>query len=167
MGIDLKSLFVAHEREVGSFLQRRVRHSTEVADLSQETFLRVAGMRNPEAIKDARGFLFTVAENLSRYHLRLFMRRERVDAGPADETLVCPLANPEETLCNQQQHYMLRQAIESLPERTREIFLLYHIEGRSYREIAETLELSPRTVEYRLRQALGHCREYARRTGEI
>jgi RNA polymerase sigma-70 factor (ECF subfamily) len=62
---------------------------------------------------------------------------------------------------------MLRQAIESLPERTREIFLLYHIEGRSYREIAETLELSPRTVEYRLRQALGHCREYARRTGEI
>jgi RNA polymerase sigma-70 factor (ECF subfamily) len=62
---------------------------------------------------------------------------------------------------------VLQQAIDSLPERTREVFLLYHVEGCSYREIAERLELAPRTVEYRLRQALGFCREYVRRIGAV
>jgi RNA polymerase sigma-70 factor (ECF subfamily) len=62
---------------------------------------------------------------------------------------------------------VLQQAIGSLPEMTREVFLFYHVEGCSYREIAERLELSSRTVEYRLQHALGLCREYVRRLGAL
>lgn len=167
MGMDLKSLFVAHEREVGAFLRRRVGGAADAADLSQEAFLRLAGLRRSEAVEDPRGFLFTVAANLARDHLRRFVRRQRVEAGPVDETLVCPSANPEEALGARQERCVLRDAIDRLPERTRQIFLLYHIEGYSYREIAERMELSPRTVEYHLRQALDHCRKHARRAGAL
>lgn len=167
MGMDIKSLFLAHEREVGAFLRRRLGAAADAADLSQEAFLRLARLRGSETVDDPRGFLFTVAANLARDHLRRFVRRQRVEAGPVDETLVCPLANPEEALAAQQQRCALRDAIDRLPERTRQIFLLYHIEGCSYREIAERLDLSPRTVEYHLRQALDHCRKHARRAGAL
>ncbi len=162
-----KSLFVAHEREIGTFLRRRGHDREVVADLIQDTFVRVAGMRNPETVENARGFLFTVAANLARDHLRRLLRRERVEAGPVEDSIACTLPTPEEALCRQQQERVLQQAIDSLPEMTREVFLLYHVEGCSYREIAERLELSSRTVEYRLRHALGLCREYVRRLGTL
>jgi len=167
MGIDVRSLFVAHEREVGAFLRRRVGATADAADLSQEAFLRLARLRPSETVKDPRAFLFTVAANLARDHLRRFIRRQRVEAGPADETLICPAATPEEALGARQQQRVLREAIDQLSERTREVFLLYHVEGHSYREIAERLEMSPRTVEYHLREALGRCREHARQAGAL
>jgi RNA polymerase sigma-70 factor (ECF subfamily) len=165
--MDLKALFLAHEREVGAFLRRRVGVAADAADLSQEAFLRLAGRHRSEAVEDPRGFLFTVAANLARDHLRRFVRRQRVEADPADDTLVCPAATPEEALRDQQQRCVLSEAIDRLPERTRRIFLLYHIEGCSYREIAERMAVSPRTVEYHLRQALDHCRKHARRAGAL
>lgn len=167
MGIDLKSLFVAHEREVGAFLRRRVGATADAADLSQEAFLRLARLRRSDAIEDPRAFLFTVAANLARDHLRRFVRRQRVEVGPVDETLVCPSPTPEVALGTRQQQRLLREAIDDLSERTREVFLLYHVEGHSYREIAERLGMSPRTVEYHLREALGRCRERAREAGAL
>lgn len=163
MKINLKSLFIAEQREIATFLRHRIGASPDVADLSQETFIRVARMQSSEAVENPRGFLFTIAANLARDHLRRALKREHSETETVDETLACHQDNPEEALCNQQQEGILRQAVDSLPAKSREIFLLYHIEGRSYREIAEVMELSPRTVEYHLRQALTFCREYARR----
>lgn len=166
MGIDLKSLFVAHEREIGTFLRRRVGSSTDVPDLAQETFLRFARLRSNQAIEDPRRFLFTIAANLARDHLRRFVRHQRVETGPVEEAVVCSNPTPEEALGAAQERHLLRDAIEALPARTRTIFLLYHVEECSYREIGERLGISPRTVEYHLRQALEHCRNHVRRSGD-
>ena len=165
MGIDLKSLFVAHEREIGAFVRRRIGNASDAADIAQEAFLRLARLRDAKAVEDPRGFLFTIAANLTRDHLRRVIRRRPAEAGPPQEDLVCPLATPEEQLCSQQQQNVLRAAIDQLPDKTRTIFLLYHVEDCSYREIADRLGISPRTVEYHLRQAIIQCREHARQAG--
>lgn len=60
---------------------------------------------------------------------------------------------------------MLEQAIEALPPGTRAAFLLYRAGDRSYCDIATLLDISPRTVEYHIRQALIHCRRHARVAG--
>lgn len=54
----------------------------------------------------------------------------------------------------------MQDAILALPDATRRIFLLYHVDECSYREIGERLSISPRSVEYQLRRALIDCRTY-------
>lgn len=167
MSIDLKALFERHEREVDQFLRRRLGNAADAADISQEAFLRIAGLKEGRSIADPRGFLFTVAANLARDHLRRLIRHRKVEAEPSGQDAICEAATPEEALFTHQRDLALRQAIDNLPEKTRTVFLLYHVENLSYREIAAKLAISPRTVEYHLREALTRCREHARRSGAL
>jgi RNA polymerase sigma-70 factor (ECF subfamily) len=52
-----------------------------------------------------------------------------------------------------------REAIAALPERCREVFELSRVHGMRYVDIAETLEISVKTVEKRMGQALSELRE--------
>lgn len=53
----------------------------------------------------------------------------------------------------------LQEAIDSLPERCREVFLLSKVEGLKNREIAERLNISEKTVERHMSIALSKLRE--------
>jgi RNA polymerase sigma-70 factor (ECF subfamily) len=53
----------------------------------------------------------------------------------------------------------IRKAIHSLPERTREVFQLSRDRGLKYVEIAAVLEISVKTVEKRMGQALSQLRD--------
>lgn len=48
----------------------------------------------------------------------------------------------------------IREAVEGLPESYREAFMMHRFRDMSYKEIAETLDVSPKTVDYRIQQAL-------------
>jgi len=54
------------------------------------------------------------------------------------------------------------KAIENLPEKTKNIFKMNRFEGLKYREIAEKLEISPKTVENQMGMALKKLREALR-----
>lgn len=55
--------------------------------------------------------------------------------------------------------FLLRQAIDKLPDRCKEVFLLSKIEGYKYKEIANKLEISIKTVENQMGKALSRIRE--------
>lgn len=48
----------------------------------------------------------------------------------------------------------IEQGVASLPPTYREAFILHRFENKSYKEIAEMLQVSPKTVDYRIQQAL-------------
>lgn len=56
------------------------------------------------------------------------------------------------------QMQILQKAIENLPEQRRKVFLLSRVEGKKYREIAEMLNISPKTVEAHMGKALQFLR---------
>ncbi|MOA00701.1 RNA polymerase sigma factor [compost metagenome] len=80
---------------------------------------------------------------------------------PVDEP-VCGAPDVPESLAAEQEQALLRDAIAALPEQRRRIFLLYHVDGLAYREIAERESTTARSVEYHLRQALIDCRAFVR-----
>jgi RNA polymerase sigma-70 factor (ECF subfamily) len=54
---------------------------------------------------------------------------------------------------------VVREAIAALPERCREVFELSRAQGMRYVDIASALEISVKTVEKRMGQALSELRE--------
>ena len=52
----------------------------------------------------------------------------------------------------------IEDAVAALPESYREAFVMHRFRDMSYKEIAETLGVSPKTIDYRIQQALKQLR---------
>ena len=48
----------------------------------------------------------------------------------------------------------IKEAVEALPPTYREAFVMHRFENKSYKDIAEILQVSSKTVDYRIQQAL-------------
>lgn len=48
----------------------------------------------------------------------------------------------------------IKEAVDALPPAYREAFVMHRFDNKSYKEIAEILQVSPKTVDYRIQQAL-------------
>ncbi len=154
---DLKGLFVAHRRELQAYLTERLHDGDVAADLTQETFLRFAEQGGAATIGQPRSYLYRTARNLAIDHVRQKARR-RTDSVANDDLahLADDTANPEEATDARRRLAQLRDIIAELPDRTRQIFVLNRVEGLTYAEIAERLEVSESSVQKHLAKALQH-----------
>ncbi|QXI38256.1 RNA polymerase sigma factor [Pseudomonas xantholysinigenes] len=153
-------LFAEHKKALEAFVARRTGNAQVAADLTQESFLRLARLPADKQIDNLPAFLFTIASNLVRDHQRQAIRRERLDGGEPSDELACEAPAADEQLAALQEQALMQAAIQALPEATRQIFLLYHVDGCTYRDIGERLKITPRSVEYQLRRALLDCRAF-------
>ena len=106
-------------------------------------------------------WLFRIAINESRNRHRWWKRRKRektfsLDAPigesdtPYSDTMSGTTATPEENALQQEREKLLINALMKLPDIFREAIILCDIEGLSYEEIAQTLEINLGTVKSRI-----------------
>jgi len=148
--------------DVYALLYRLTENAEDAGDLTQETFLNAL-----KAIKGFRGdaelktWLFRIALNQSRNRFRWWKRRSRdktysLDAtiGSSElqiqDTLASDSPDPEETALRREREVALRSALSELPEIFRVVVIMCDIEGLSYDEIAQALELNLGTVKSRI-----------------
>jgi len=148
--------------DVYALLYRLTENAEDAGDLTQETFLSAL-----KAIKGFRGdaelktWLFRIALNQSRNRFRWWKRRSRdktfsLDAtiGSSElqiqDTLASDSLDPEETAIRREREVALRSALAELPEIFRVVVIMCDIEGLSYDEIAQALELNLGTVKSRI-----------------
>ena len=172
-----RELVRRYERPVFSLIFRMVRDRELAEDLAQDTFIKV--LNNIDRYRPEfklSSWLFKIANNLTIDHLRK-RRLDTVsmDGSPHAATAVEIEATsfdvetrgetPLEELESRELGSAIEQAISRLRPEYRSCILLRHVEGRSYEEIATTLDLPLGTVKtyihrarHELRDALAHLR---------
>jgi RNA polymerase sigma-70 factor (ECF subfamily) len=168
----LNDLMERHATPVFQFLCRMVGNEDDANDLAQETFVRVflarTSFRGGEKFST---WLYTIAANLARNHLRWRSRHPNVsletETGESGQTLGSTLpANapaPNEQALAGERAVAVRAAVGKLPEDLREAIVLCEWEDFSVAEAAAVLETTPKAVESRLYRARQILRERLKR----
>ncbi len=153
-----------HDAQLKSYLRGAFPTVRDVEDVVQESYLRVWKARTTRPIQSAKAFLFAVARRLALDLVRR-ERRSPFVAVKDFEALFVSTDAPDaaEAADHAEDIQLLVAAIESLPARCREIFVLCQLEGRPQREVAERLGLSENTVAVQSARGLKRCEEFVRR----
>ena len=155
--LDIKGLFQKHASAVQRFLLRKSNDAQLAADLTQESFLRLAEQGNVERIDNSPAYLYRTARNLWIDHQRQQLRR-KTDL-LADEQLA-EIADTSSTVediaAARERVESLQRLICELPERTQRIFRLNRIDGLTHAEVARELGISDSSVQKHLARALAH-----------
>jgi RNA polymerase sigma factor (sigma-70 family) len=154
-----------HEAALRAFLHRSF-PAADVDDLVQESLFRIWRAKDRSPVREGKGFLFAVARNAARDLLR---RRGTAAAIPVTETARMPVLEEEpgvaDVVSRRQELDLLGEAIRSLPERCREVFLMRKVQGLSQKEIAARLGISENTVETLVAKGVRRCGEQLRARG--
>jgi len=152
----LHVLYSNHHGWLQSWLRRRLGNAFEAADLAQDTFLSVLTAGAAADIREPRPFLVTVARRLVAHrHRRQLLETSYLEALATVSDGLAP--SPEARLLALEALRQLDFALDGLPSKAKEAFLLAHLDGRSYAEIAARLKVSISSVKQYLTRANRIC----------
>lgn len=136
-------LFTRHAGRLQAALRRMVGPAAD--DVLQTTFLSIVRARGRyERGAPFRPWLYTVAVNAARDHLRRNRREEPHEPGALPETAAEPVPLPDPALTR-----TVEAALAQLPDNQREAIVLHRFEGFSFKEIAELLGVTETAVKVR------------------
>ncbi|HEX9959535.1 MAG TPA: sigma-70 family RNA polymerase sigma factor [Pyrinomonadaceae bacterium] len=158
-----------YRNPITNYLYRLLNDYEEAVDLAQETFVRVyfAAERYHTGYAFST-YLYRIATNLAISEMRRRKRRKLLSLtglfqpegeaetqfDPADEN---PL--PDANLLENEQKQVIARAIAAMPEKYRLPIVLRDIEGKSYEEVAEILNLGLGTTKSRISRARALLKE--------
>ena len=152
------SLFRTHYPHLVRMGESIVRERSLAEEIAQEVMLELWRRRESLQVEQGfRAYLIRATRNRALNHVRHQQVVAREAAAAALETRSFP--SGEEDLLGGELEAAIREAIDQLPEKAREVFQLSREQGLKYVEIASALDISVKTVEKRMGQALAHLRE--------
>jgi RNA polymerase sigma factor (sigma-70 family) len=145
-----------HRPGLLAFFLRRVHNHSEAEDLTQEVFARIAAMDDRE-MRRADAYIFQVAANLLRDRGRRLAVRSEFAAGTRaiEGTGIDPI-DPHRIAAGREAVHILRAGLDDLPERTRQIFLLFRYEHLDHRTIADSFGISTSAVQKHIYRAMAY-----------
>jgi RNA polymerase sigma-70 factor (ECF subfamily) len=151
----LREVFDAHYSDVCRAMYRLLRDQGEVEDLAQEVFIRFWNKRQELDIQsNLGGYLRRMGVN----EALAFLRKKKYIDQEAEVPEISEAPTGEATVMAGELKDRIQVAMNQLPPRCRLIFQLSRQEQLTYREIAERLDLSVKTVEHQMGKALRQMR---------
>jgi len=144
------------------FLCQRTRTEEDAQDAVQESFVRLLRYRDTEPPESWRALLYRIAINVVNDQVR-WAKRRFVNEHVSIDRVVTPLPTAEtaldERMIQLEELARIGAVIETLPVRTREIYLLSRVEGMTNVEVARHCAISLKTVEKHMARALACVRK--------
>jgi len=154
--LHFNSFYLEHIQAVNNFAFYKCGEKAMSLDLVQDAFAKIWENCSKIDFLKAKTYLFTTVNNL----FLNTVRHQKVVFSYAKAAPYMDTTNlsPEYLLEEEEFKQKLESVISSLSEEQREVFLLNRIEDKKYREIAELLSISQKTVEKRMSAALKSLR---------
>jgi RNA polymerase sigma factor (sigma-70 family) len=161
--IHTDSVVERYYRELLRFLSRLVKDGDTASDIAQESYVRVLTLRDSGAtISDPRGLLYRTARNLViDTHRRATVRAQSVvdELDEIDEPAAHVSSQPEQVWESSRRTEALVAAIDALPPRCREAFVLHKFDGLSHSEVAARMGISRNMVEKHIIRGVLACKQ--------
>ena len=155
-----KLLFDKYFDSVRSFLYYRGADREQASDLAQDVFMRVWEKNIDIEIESAKGLLFKIAGDMFISQVR----REKLARNFKEGIVVEQYDfSPEDQYKNKELFIVYTDALATMNENQRIVFMMSRFEGLKYSEIADRLQISVKAVEKRMSTAL----DYLRRALEV
>jgi RNA polymerase sigma-70 factor, ECF subfamily len=152
-------LFAESRQALHRYIRRFVRSSETAKEIAQEAFLRT--YRERESVLTLRAFLFSTARNLAANEFRHRRVVERGTLTSFDEERVhVECESLESALLRDERNRLIQEAIDRLPSQCRAAFTLRLFHEYSYKEVADRLGISVKTVEKHISRAMRETNSY-------
>ena len=167
-------LVLTYQQQVYNLAYRIMSDPASASDATQEAF--IAAYRSIGRFRGGsfKSYLMRIVSNRCYDELRRRKRRPATsfeDFGVVDEESNPALINgherPEEYVERQEMAHVIQSGIETLPPDQRITLVFSDVQGLSYQEISEAMNVSLGTVKSRLARARAKMRNYLRTKGEL
>ncbi|WP_417862145.1 sigma-70 family RNA polymerase sigma factor [Vreelandella venusta] len=156
----LAEMYNAHHGWLQCWLQRKTGCSWQAADMAQDTFLRILSSPNHSSqiskLHEPRSFLTAIARRVWVD----FVRRDALEKAWLEALKKQPepvVVSPEEQALILETLLQIDEMLEGLGHKVSQAFLLCHLEGLRYAEIAKRLGVSVSSVKKYMAKATEHC----------
>ncbi len=157
-----------HELYLRNWLLSRYSNEVEVDDIIQDAYLRVIQSKKRCEMKAPKAYLFAIARNIA---VDRFRRSKVIHFDSLTDFDLSNVIDDEdpvsESIARNQELEFLNKAIESLPNRCRQIFTLRKVYSMPQKEIAKKLGISVNTVAAQLKIGYRKCVEYMESNGYL
>lgn len=153
---------VHYRRELHKYLLRRLRRPQELDDLKQEIYLRLLRMDRMECVREPLAYLYSIAANVVA-DFTIAERRRQGYVMPDSDAVENWAEDPEQALPDDAADRLslerqLRKALDQLPPLQAAALVYHYQDGLSCNEIANKLNLSPKSVDKYLTRAKARMR---------
>jgi RNA polymerase sigma-70 factor (ECF subfamily) len=160
-------LFHHYTPKLKPFILGIVKVEAIADEILQDTFLKVwTNKGNLVHVNEPAAWIYRVASNLSIEQLR----RQATEYKNLKNIIAAEGKDPDDLLQKlsaKELQELIYEAVEQLPEKRKEIYLLTREEGLSHREIAEQLNISIQTVKNQVTTAVKSIQEHILKTRGI
>ena len=130
----------------------------EIAEeIVSDAFVSVWNHRDKiREIRDLKSYLYILVRNGSISYLRKLNGRKEISINDIQEYYTLPVTGPETEDFNEDILCQLNKAIDQLPPKCKMVFTLAKIQGMKYKEISDILDISVKTINNHIANALVH-----------
>lgn len=161
----LETLIARHKEKIFTQIMMFVRDRNQAEDIFQDTFIKIIKTLRSGRYTDEGKFgpwAARIAYNLCVDHFRRSKRNPHVHGSEEFDIFdVIQMTddNVEDRITRTETHNKVRRLVNALPKEQREVVILRHYSGMSFKEIAELTGVSINTALGRMRYALINMRK--------